>query len=166
MQIYFSPIDGSNLARAAQLCQKTNQFNTTTKRYSADDLVTKQESGSDVVVVGLSDKFSDYEDIGLIILTPEQTKSMTVDLMLLSCRVLGRGLEKMILNWSINRAKQKGYESLVGVIHETERNTPVRSVFADNGFEKITENDNWINTLSKLEKIDWFGVHDKFELGC
>ena len=135
MVLHLSSLDEGNTQRAAQLCQKTNQFNTTTRRYDLRALAKLADGGADVIVIGLSDRYSPLENIGLIILQPEHEATGRVDLYLLSCRVLGRGIETAILEWAIGRAAQRGWRKLRGEIIETERNTPVRKVFADTGFE-------------------------------
>jgi FkbH-like protein len=136
MILYLQPLDDGNLARAAQLCKKTNQFNTTTRRYEAADLQAMAAAGDDVVVLGLSDRMTERENIGLIILRPDADRpdAGAVDLFLMSCRVLGRGIEGAVMNWALRRADQRGWATLNGQIVETERNTPVRAVFRDAGF--------------------------------
>ena len=133
--LHLSPLNEGNAQRAAQLCQKTNQFNTTTRRYDLLDLQRLAENGADVVVVGLTDRHTPAENIGLIVLVPEDETSGSVDLYLLSCRVLGRGIETAIPRWAISRAAQRGWSALRGEIINTERNTPVRNVFSDAGFD-------------------------------
>lgn len=134
IKIHFQRLNTGNSQRAAQLCQKTNQFNTTTKRYNVQDLQQLEKDGSDVIVIGMEDKMSAFENIGLLILTPINDSSGIIDLFLLSCRVLGRGLEKAVPCWAVQRAASRGWATLLAEIIETERNTPVRSVFSDAGY--------------------------------
>jgi FkbH-like protein len=137
MTLYLQPLAAGNVARAAQLCMKTNQFNTTTHRYDATDLQAMAAAGDDVVVLGLSDRMTERENIGLIILRADAARrdEGAVDIFLLSCRVLGRGIEGAVMDWALRRASQRGWITLNGEIVETERNTPVRAVFSDAGFE-------------------------------
>jgi FkbH-like protein len=134
MILHFAPLDVGNAQRAAQLAQKTTQFNTTTRRYELRSLEQMAETGTDVVVIGLEDRHSPYENIGLLVLRPDGNGVGAVDLYLLSCRVLGRGIETAILHWAVARAARRGWAQLRGEIIETERNTPVRAVFAEAGF--------------------------------
>lgn len=161
MQLFIQPLDGDNIARAAQLCQKTNQFNTTTRRHSARDLEQMRAQGCDVAVVGLHDKFSDRENIGLIILRPEGDAG-EVDLFLMSCRVLGRTVEQAVLNWATTRAQIRGWTALRGEIVETPRNTPARKVFADNGFAPSTVQGQWTRPPTPAAVPDWFTLYDGF----
>ena len=106
----------SNTQRAIQLSQKTNQFNTTTQRYEKSHLAAIVEEGGDIVVIGLEDKFSGAENIGLIVLKPHPKRHGwgIVDNFLLSCRVLGRGLEPAILHWALAHAHRRGWNGLGG----------------------------------------------------
>ncbi len=169
MQLFVQKLDGDNIARAAQLCQKTNQFNTTTRRHSARDLTQMHEQGVDVAVIGLQDKFTKRENIGLIILTPDADDNQLghVDLMLLSCRVLGRTVEQAIMKWALGRAHTRGWDHLRGEIIETPRNTPARRVFADCGFDAIQGDGaeghtHWQHAAENIPLPDWFDVHDAF----
>jgi FkbH-like protein len=83
--------------RIAQLTQRTNQFNMTTIRRSAEELRALAESGdARVLAVEVDDRFGDYGLVGAVIYRPE-AEAIEVDTLLLSCRVLGRGVEHRIL---------------------------------------------------------------------
>lgn len=164
MQLHMQPLDESNIARAAQLCQKTNQFNTTTQRHSARDLEAIVAEGGDVCVIGMEDKFTGHENIGLIILKPDAQKSVgEIDVFLLSCRVLGRTLEQAVLDWATNRARAREWTHLSGLILETPRNTPVRKVYSENGFETGALEGQWVRVAAVSTLPDWFNVHDGFQ---
>lgn len=161
MILHLSPLNIGNAQRAAQLCQKTNQFNTTTRRYDLTDLEKMAKAGADVVVIGLEDRHSLLENIGLIVLKPEDEIKGVIDLYLLSCRVLGRGIETVIPQWAIHRAVQRGWIRLCGEVIETERNTPVRKVFADAGFA-VAGSGLWIApTFSEPVLPDWLTIIDQ-----
>jgi FkbH-like protein len=163
MTLHVSQLDESNIARASQLCQKTNQFNTTTRRYTSQDLTALVENGSDVAVIGLEDKYSPKENIGLIILKPQADLSIgEVDLFLLSCRVLGRTVEKAVLNWAVNRARDRGWNRLDGRIIKTPRNTPARKVFDDASFEFDKDSGLWSRQSGTGEIPPWFKVQTNF----
>ena len=91
MEIDIDFADEFSIPRIAQLTQKTNQFNLTTKRYSETDIKNLVESdNSDVIYLKLKDKFGDSGIVGVCILKYENKMSL-FDTFLLSCRVLGRG---------------------------------------------------------------------------
>ncbi len=169
MQLFLQPLDDSNIARAVQLSQKTNQFNTTTRRYDQRNLHQIVAEGGEVVVVGLEDRHLQFENIGLMILRPAKTdddgglgRPGLVDCYLLSCRVLGRGLETAVLKWAIRRAANHGWTTLRGTVIETPRNTPVRGVFAEAGFQSGSVPGEWvIPTDSASEIPSWIQIHDR-----
>ncbi|HVE15689.1 MAG TPA: HAD-IIIC family phosphatase [Chthoniobacterales bacterium] len=162
MKLHFQPLDEGNAARAAQLCMKTNQFNTTTRRYEQPDLRQIVEEGGEVIVIGLADRFSELENIGLLILRRgEIEEEGLVDSYLLSCRVLGRGLESAVLHWARGHGTARGWKVLRGAIIETERNTPVRGVFRDAGFQAGSAPGEWIASSSeKPELPPWLEIFD------
>ena len=163
MTLHVRPLDSGNMSRAVQLCQKTNQFNTTTRRYDKSQLMAIVEGGGDVIVIGLEDKYAGAENIGLIILKshPERQGWGIIDNYLLSCRVLGRGLETAILNWGRARALHRDWKGLGGFIIETERNTPVRTVFKDAGFLQEKSSGEWVISSDLVPTIpDWLNIDD------
>lgn len=164
MTLRLCPLDQGNSARAVQLSQKTNQFNSTTRRYSKAELDSIVQQGGDVVVIGLADKHSAAENIGLIVLKPHPERSGwgIVDNYLLSCRVLGRGLEVAILHWALQRASERGWSGLGGLVIETDRNTPVRGIFGDAGFTKDAESAEWIKSTNDIAALPaWLGIDDQ-----
>lgn len=134
--IFMQHFGVGNAARALQLLQKTNQFNTTTRRHGLADIEQLIAGGDEVFVIGLQDCFSEFENIGLLVVRwhcPEHGWG-TIDSYLLSCRVLGRGIEAGIVHWVLAQARCSGMRGLVGEVVETPRNTPARGVFAKAGF--------------------------------
>jgi FkbH-like protein len=166
MVLRLSPLSVGNAQRAAQLCQKTNQFNTTTRRHDVRSLEKLAQTGADVVVIGLEDRYSPAEDIGLIILQSSDNSGGVIDLYLLSCRVLGRGIETAVPRWAIGRAAQRGWSNLRGEIIATERNTPVREVFANSGFELAGPPGVWRATTQPQPALPaWLTVIDQITQG-
>ena len=68
----------------------------------------------------------------------------TIDLFLLSCSVLDRGIETAVIEWCISSAHRLGWTSIFGKLLETERNTPVRTLFLNNGFSKSKFDELWV----------------------
>jgi FkbH-like protein len=161
MKLRLQLLDESNAARAAQLCAKTNQFNATTRRYEQKDLRDIVGAGGEVIVLGLEDRFSEMENIGLLILRPCEGGGF-VDNYLLSCRVLGRGLETAVLHWALRHAATRNWSALRGTIIETERNTPVRGVFRDAGFQTGGNPGEWVATSSEAPDLPaWLTILDR-----
>ncbi|HEX5608556.1 MAG TPA: HAD-IIIC family phosphatase [Solirubrobacterales bacterium] len=154
MTVSFSPLSEANAARAEQLSQKTNQFNTTTRRYRRGDLQALAESdGAEVVVIGLSDRFSEREHVGLVVLRygSGEGAAAEVDSLLLSCRVLGRGVEQGVVAWVAARARARGMASVLGAVVPTPRNGPCRDVFRQAGFDRGEGEGEWILDLTRTE---------------
>lgn len=162
MKLRFQPLNEGNAARAAQLCMKTNQFNATTRRYQQRDLWRIVDEGDEVIIIGLEDRYSEMENIGLLILRADQLGCGVIDNYLLSCRVLGRGLEVAVLNWALNHAAARGWKELRGEIIETERNTPVRGVFRESGFRVGSKPSDWVALTADAPKLPiWLTVLDQ-----
>ena len=126
--------DDFSIPRIAQLTQKTNQFNLTTRRYS--DLDIRQFSASDtadVISLRLTDRFGDAGIVGVAILTYE-SGTATIDTLLLSCRVLGRRVEDALLSQCIRLAAWRNCQTVKGVYRETAKNRQVRDFYRRHGF--------------------------------
>ena len=134
-RLHVAALTDGNLARAEQLCLKTNQFNVTGHRYSAGDLRRLADGGEhEVIVLGLADRFTEREDIGVLIVEDGADGDASIESYLMSCRVLGRGVETGVLAWLAERLAARGCTRLRGRVIPTERNAPCRGVFRAAGF--------------------------------
>ncbi len=125
----------SNLARIAQLTQKTNQFNMTTRRYLEEDIKRFGASASHrVYSFRLEDKFGDLGIIAAVILE-KQKSGWRIDTFLMSCRVLGRMVEESILAFMQQLAEKEGDGTLTGEFISTEKNAPARDFYKQQGFK-------------------------------
>lgn len=88
MRLRIEKVNVATLQRVAQLTQKTNQFNLTTRRYTEADIQRMVDEGADVWTLTVSDKFGDYGLTGVMIVADGK-----IDTLLMSCRVLGKGIE-------------------------------------------------------------------------
>jgi len=164
MTLYFHPLNAMNTQRVLQLIAKTNQFNMTTKRYSESDLFRLKDDNYKIIAIGLSDKYSTEEIVGVIIFQlPINTKStVIIDTFILSCRVLGRTIEKGILGWLCSYMRLNGYNLLEGKFNKTPRNLPASTVYTDNGFTD-DNNGTYLLDIRNNEILipDWFDVEDE-----
>jgi FkbH-like protein len=92
LKIRMGELTADQLPRAAQLTQRTNQFNCATQRRTENELQLFLDSGGKALSVFVSDRFGDSGLAGLMIYK-ETTEALAVDTFLLSCRVLGKGVE-------------------------------------------------------------------------
>lgn len=136
LQVTIAPPQPQHLARVAELIQRTNQFNLTTVRYSASDVEAMWRSGEpQLLVVHVKDRFGDYGLVGVVIYRVAGG-ALEVDTFLLSCRVLGRGVEHRIVN-ELGRIAQRAGASVVRISYRpTPRNVPARA-FVDQQFGRF-----------------------------
>lgn len=148
----FSPI---NLSRITQLTNKSNQFNLTTKRFTAAEMRTVYESGKYIRLCGrLEDKFGDNGIVSVII-GEADGNSLDVILWLMSCRVLKRDMELAMLDELVSEAKKRKISEIKGYYFPTAKNSMVKNLYADLGFVKISEDENF-NTVWRLETENYF----------
>ncbi len=141
MALRFSPFDSPGRRRIAQLINKTNQFNLTTRRYTEAQVAALEADKSTFTLqVGLGDKFSDLGMIGVAICRPAagDPACWEIDTWLMSCRALGRRVEEAMLAKIVAKAAKRGVARLVGLYIPTARNGLVADHYAKLHFE-LTE---------------------------
>jgi FkbH-like protein len=146
------------LARVAQLTQKTNQFNTTTRRYSEQQIQAMEQNAHRVYSLRVKDRYADNGLVGVAILA-EKGEVCEIDTLLLSCRVIGRTVETAFLSKLADEARTAGAVRLEGWFLPTKKNTPAKDFYAQHGFEVATETPEgtrWSFDLSKPAPCpDW-----------
>jgi|GEM_PF-50972 len=128
-----------NLPRIAQLTNKTNQFNLTTHRRSEAQITELQAKGWQVYSLRVTDKFGDNGLTGVAIIEPK-ADSWEVDTLLLSCRVMGRGVETALLAFIAEQAQQSGIKTLQGWFLPTAKNEPAKDCYSRHNFSLTEEN--------------------------
>lgn len=140
MEIVFAPFDEIGRSRISQLINKSNQYNLTTRRYSETDVTDAERDPSAFTLqVRLADKFDDNGMISVIVCRTPAPDTWEIDTWLMSCRVLGRGVERAVLCEILRVAKEHGISRLVGVFRPTDRNSMVRDHYRKLGFAPIGE---------------------------
>ncbi len=140
MTITFQPFDATGRARIVQLINKSNQYNLTTRRYT-DPEVAEAENDPDVFTlqVRLADIFGDNGMISVVICRPSGPEVWEIETWLMSCRVLGRKVEHMVLREILAHAQAAGVHKLTGTYRPTDRNKLVVEHYAKLGFAKTGE---------------------------
>jgi FkbH-like protein len=136
-----SAADGPSVARVAQLTQKTNQFNLTTRRYSEQQIADLTTSaGTRVYAAQVADRFGEHGLVGVAIVQcgPGEWE---IDTFLLSCRVIGRSVETALLSAVAADATAAGVEFLEGDLIETAKNGPALGFYREHGFVKTRDDD-------------------------
>ncbi|MDI3284230.1 non-ribosomal peptide synthetase [Polyangium sp. 15x6] len=124
LEVEIAPLDLARLPRAAQLTQRTNQFNTTLRRRSELDLSDLCRSGAlECRSITVSDRFGAYGFVGLLIFEA-RSDTLVVDTLLLSCRVLGRGVEHRVMRHLGSIAVERGITWIDVHVRPTKRNRP------------------------------------------
>jgi FkbH-like protein len=139
MQLSFAPVHQASLARAAQLTQKTNQFNVTTRRSTESDISRRaRDPGWIVTTIAVRDRFGDHGIVG-VLMAKHTGDVVEIDTLLLSCRVIGRTIETAMLAHVCDCARARGATAVTGTVIPTARNDPARDLFARHGFAKMAE---------------------------
>ena len=125
-----APLGRESLARAAQLLNKTNQFNLSLRRLDETSFwewaVT---TGNAAYVFHVSDRFGDFGLTGLASISRVGTEARIVDFVM-SCRVMGKKVEEALLGYTVAQAQADGARRVIAPAVEGPRNAPGREFFA------------------------------------
>ncbi|OAV71538.1 FkbH domain protein [Bacteroidales bacterium Barb4] len=151
--------DPFNIPRAAQLSQRSNQFNLRTVRYTEADV--KRLSADDRYknfTFTLSDKFGDNGLICVVILEKQDEETLFIDTWFMSCRVLKRGMENFTLNTIMEYAKANGFKKIIGEYIETPKNKMVKEHYQNLGFTPVSDSERELYVLEagKYESMECF----------
>lgn len=140
MKVDINLADEFNIPRIAQLTQKTNQFNLTTKRYTETDIKNLADNpNSEVIYLKLQDRFGDMGIVGVCIIILKKDVAV-FDTFLLSCRILGRKVEDVFLDYCLKLCCIKGANLATGQYLPTKKNMQVKDFYQKRGF-KLAEED-------------------------
>ena len=154
LRIAFSPADDSELGRVTQLINKTNQFNLTTIRRTLDEIRELSRSPRHrIYTLKVRDKFGDYGLTGVVIVDRQQGNEWAIDTLLLSCRVLGRGVEKALLAALAEDARGEGVLAITARFVPTEKNAPSKNFLPDQGFHHVADQ-NWRIAVDAVPALD------------
>jgi FkbH-like protein len=133
------PVTPQTVARVAQLTQKTNQFNLTTRRYTEQQLTELMaQPGWRLFSVRVQDRFGDNGLVGAAFLH-DASDGWEIDTFLLSCRVIGRTVETAFLSALAEHARAAGAVQLSGWFVPTKKNAPACSFYEQHGFRLLRE---------------------------
>jgi len=148
MRISVDPI--AHLARLAQLTQKTNQFNLTTRRYDEQCMRRFIEDRKTLVLdFSLADTFGDSGIVGLAIWRRVDGGCAELDTLLMSCRVIGRMAESAFLAAGLRLLAAEGITQVVADFLPTAKNDLVREFLPQHGFEPDGRG-RWTRTLTEI----------------
>ncbi|MGH9468909.1 MAG: HAD-IIIC family phosphatase [Terriglobia bacterium] len=160
-----APVERATLTRIAQLTQKTNQFNLTTRRYTEQQIAQLAETpGWAVWSIRVRDRFGDNGLVGVAI-TQDAGEACEIDTFLLSCRVIGRTVETALLARLVEKARQRGIRRVQGWFLPTKKNAPARDFYGGHGFRLARQNGEgllWELDLSResVAAPEWIAVSE------
>ncbi len=164
MQLDIEEVGPKNLPRAAELTQRTNQFNLTTRRYTQDELRDYlARPGHDGFVFRLRDRFGDHGIIGLA-LAERLEATLAIDTLLLSCRVLKRTVEASVLSFLVDHARAAGAAIVEGRYLPTRKNAVAASLYQSYGFDVVDDEESSLRRFTRPTSEDlppspWIASH-------
>lgn len=135
----FSPL---YMSRIAQLTNKSNQFNLTTRRYNQSDIESLSKDPKHITLYGkLGDKFGDNGVVSVVIgrIDGNDNDELHMELWLMSCRVLKRDMEFAMMDELVEKAKNAGVKKIFGYYYPTAKNEMVKGFYGTQGFTKVSE---------------------------
>ena len=156
LRVAIQSLGPAKLARVAQLTQRTNQFNLTTIRRTEAE-IRSLDHGYEILTAEVSDRFGDYGIVGVVICRQDEA-ALIIDTFLLSCRVLGRGVEHRIASFLGQTAMSRGLSRVRLPYRATKKNSPARDFLEEIDFGEIEHTpDGFILTAaaSDIAGLQW-----------
>ena len=155
MKFTISHATESDLRRAEELTVRTNQLNTTGRTYSYDELVQLRESNDHLLLIaGLDDRWGPYGKIGLALIQ-QKPGQWTIKLLLMSCRVISRGVGTILLSYILRQAQDAGVRVLAE-FKSNDRNRMMFITYRMAGFREIGKSHDSLLLENSLEQIAAF----------
>lgn len=137
IHLTIEPASAYSIPRIAQMTQKTNQFNLTTKRYTEADIKTMLAEQWKVYVLSVADRFGESGITGCVMINGNE-----IDSLLLSCRVLGKGIETAFVKKVFQMLREEGVSELKATHLPTAKNAQVKDFYEKIGMFCVAENDH------------------------
>lgn len=149
IQLTIQEANEFNIPRIAQMTQKTNQFNLTTRRYTDSDIKAFLVDGWKIWCLGVADRFGDNGITGAIMIHGDE-----IDSLLLSCRILGKGIEGAFVKAVLSLLKGQGVKALRACYIPTSKNMQVQDFYDRCGFTPVGREDGVKEYVINLEDAD------------
>jgi len=154
------------LNRVVQLFNKTNQFNLTTKRYQTEEVSRFIESGEyRLYDLRVADRFGDHGLVGTAVVF-KQREDWRIDSLLMSCRVMGLGIETAFLERIYSDAVRERVVRLIGEYVQSKKNQPVKEFYAQHGFSLLNDENGrqeWMLNVAAtpIRKPSWITIETR-----
>src|SRR5690606_78149 len=145
MAVTFGPVRAVDMERAAQLINKTNQFNTTGRRYSIDELRAFCAVPEHCALqFRLADRFGDSGLVSVLLMRrmAGDPQAFAIDCWVMSCRVFGRRLEHEAMNAAVEAARERGVTTIWADLVRTPRNGVIDRLYDELGFSPVESPDS------------------------
>ena len=130
--------------RVAELIQRTNQLNTSIKRYTQGQVISfSRDPGYDIFTVAVSDKFGDYGLVGVCIALRRQNV-YEIDTLLFSCRVMSKGVEDYTLTSVLEYAGNEYFDKVILRFNKGPKNAQMQTILKNNYFVESAEGDDFV----------------------
>jgi FkbH-like protein len=142
MSAVYGPFTAVDHARVVQLINKTNQFNTTTRRYAGHEIARVMEDPKAVTLqFRLLDRAGDNGLVSTMILRPTRADDEVLEIenWVMSCRVFGRELEFEAMNIAVDAARERGVRALVADYIPTAKNDVISKLYPSLGFTEVAQ---------------------------
>nr|AFV52204.1 hypothetical protein [Streptoalloteichus sp. ATCC 53650] len=162
MRLRIAPAREGDLARAHELTVRTNQLNTTGRTYSREQLDRLRLSADhQLLVARLDDRFGPYGTIGLALLETGE-RVWTVKLLLMSCRVLSRGVGGVLITHLRRLAEEAGVRLRADFV-PTDRNRMMRVTYRMNGFREVDRDGDQVVLEARPDDVPPFPPYLRVE---
>lgn len=164
MRFTLGPCEAEDLRRAEELTVRTNQLNTTGYTYGYDELDAFRTSpGHLLLVAGLEDRFGSYGRIGLALVDRTVPRTWTLKLLLMSCRVMSRGVGTIMMSHVMRLAKEAG-AVLRAEFRPNGRNRMMEVTYRFGGFREVAREGDAIVFEHPLDRIQPFPEYVRVEV--
>lgn len=164
MRLCIGPAQPGDLERAEELTLRTNQLNTTGYTYSHEELdYFRRSPDHDLLVAALDDKYGSYGKIGLALVT-RGAEIFTIRLLLMSCRVMSRGVGTVLLSYILNEAKVAG-RRLQAEFVSSARNRMMYVTYKFAGFQEIGKTERGVLLENDLTAIAPYPAYVQLAIG-
>ncbi|HEU4451895.1 MAG TPA: HAD-IIIC family phosphatase [Longimicrobium sp.] len=165
MRFTLAPCTEDDLQRAEELTVRTNQLNTTGYTYGYDELNAFRTSPDHVLLVaGLDDRFGTYGKIGLALVEKTSPEFWTLKLLLMSCRVMSRGVGTIMMSHVMREAKDAGVK-LRAEFKPNGRNRMMEVTYRFGGFREVERHGDLVVFEHGLETVQPFPEYVHVEIG-
>jgi FkbH-like protein len=139
------------LNRVTELVQRTNQLNTSIKRYTKNEIIKLSEDiDCDIFTVYVSDNFGDYGLVGVCI-GFNRNVTYRIDTLLFSCRIMSRGVEDYVLSAILTWAKQRGFSRVTAQFKKGKKNAGMQQILVNNYFTESESQGRLLYSFDDLQ---------------